>query len=65
MAGNTLTFPKEGVRDENKQVKQKTYRGLVFDKLFHDKITVGAFLLLFFVGDESAFFVLIAFSLFH
>ena len=50
MSGNTLTFPQKGIRDENKQIKERTYSQLVISKLLHDKITLFAiFLLLFMV----------------
>ena len=49
VAGDTLTFPNKRILEENNQVAQKSYRSLVLSKLFHDKIAVGAILLLLFV----------------
>jgi peptide/nickel transport system permease protein len=48
MAENTLTLPRS-LGGSGKEVKEQTYWGAVLRKLWHDKITVAAILLAFFM----------------
>lgn len=48
MAENTLSFPRSGTRTAQ-EVKEQTYWGAVANKIWHDKITVFAILLLIFM----------------